>query len=92
MLMGGLEFYGRAIAFNQNCTIVEPQVCEHYRATERDPHQGHHVNYIDLEGTYHSLPDHFSNVRWITYLPTKQYDSKLSIHSGDIGITQCKND
>ncbi len=31
---GGALFYGRATSFNQICTIVRPQVCEHYWANK----------------------------------------------------------
>ncbi len=51
--------------------------------TKRGPHKGNSRKRMEVEGPCHDLQDHSS--QWAALL-TYQYDFRLSLHSGDIGI------
>ncbi len=53
----------------------------------RGPHQGHNRKCMEVEEPCHDLLDQCSHVIGITSLPRRQYDFRLSINAGDIGIT-----
>ncbi len=56
------------------------------RPQKRGCHKGHNRKYMEVEGPYRDLLDHCS--QWVELLPYQEdYDFRLSIHSGDIGIT-----
>ncbi len=87
---GAMSFYDRAIAFNLH--VYEHKFMTTIEVTKRGPHQGHNWKYMEVEGRCHVLLNHCSHMSWITRLPRRQYDFRLSIPSGDIGITQYTND
>ncbi len=82
------EFYDRAIVFQ----FYEHKFMNTIEATKRGPHQVHIGKYMEVEGPCHVLLDHCWHVSWITWLPWRQSDFRLSNHAGDIDITQCKYD
>ncbi len=81
----GYEFYDRTIAFNLK--VYEHKFMNTIESTKKGPHHGYNRKYMEVEGLSYVWLDHCSHVTWIIHLPRRQYDVRLSIHSGDICIT-----